>query len=333
MNFIDVKYINLISPKLQKFSKKREYTYTFRCPYCGDSQKRQNKTRGYFFPVKSNIVFKCHNCGITRTFCNFLKDQDHNLYDQYLVEQYSSGKTGTKTFIPTPKFEFEAPVFSTSTEVQEPKHFDDLQKIVELNNTHPAKEYLLSRKIPEKYFSNLYYVEDYNAWENNSVNFKEPRIIIPLYAEDGTLFGYQGRSLDKNSQLRYITTILDKQYPKLYGLDRINKNENIYVTEGPFDSLFLSNGLAMCGADIVLDRVSFPYRTFVFDNEPRNKQIVQRYEKCIFQGERIVIWPKQVKEKDINDMVLAGHDVQELVEHNSYTGLEAKLKFTEWKKV
>jgi hypothetical protein len=38
-------------------------------------------------------------------------------------------------------------------------------------------------------------------------------------------------------------------------------------------------------------------------------------------------------EKDINDMVIAGHDVQKIVECNTYSGLEAKLKFNTWKKI
>jgi len=72
---------------------------------------------------------------------------------------------------------------------------------------------------------------------------------------------------------------------------------------------------------------------YVFDNEPRNKEIVSKYIKAIDNGERVVIWPNNIVEKDINDMVMAGHDVQNVVELNTYQGLEAKLKLTEWKKV
>ncbi len=333
MSFIDVKYIGLVSPQLQKFSRKNSSTYNFRCPYCGDSKKHQNKARGYFFKKKNDFVFKCHNCGVGRTFTNFLKDQNDILYDQYLLERYKEGLTGKGTQTPNPTFNFQEPKFFIKSENSEMVKFGGLPTIESLNNTHPAKQYLLNRKIPEKYFSNFYYTEDFNAWEKNDNKIKEPRIILPLISEDGNVFGYQARSLNKNSSLRYITTILDKQYPKLFGLDRINKNENIYVTEGPFDSLFLSNGLAMCGADVVLDRVSYPHRTFVYDNEPRNKQIVERYKRCIDKGESIVIWSNSIKEKDINDMVMAGHDVQSVVECNTYSGLEAKLKFNLWKKI
>lgn len=328
MTYIDTKYIGLVSSQLLKFTEKKKGTYNFRCPYCGDSEKKQNKARGYLFGMRDSFVFKCHNCGVTRNFSQFLKDQNINLHDEYVMERYKEGMTGKNYQVKTPDLKtFNAkPVFKKNI-------FSELPSIDSLNTTHQAKQYLLTRKIPEKYFSNFYYAEDFNAWEKNDNKIKEARIVLPLISEDGNVFGYQARSLNKNTSLRYITTILDKQYPKLFGLDRINKNENIYVTEGPFDSLFLSNGLAMCGADVVLDRVSYPSRTFVYDNEPRNKQIVERYERCIDKGESIVIWPECVKQKDINDMFLAGHDVQSMVECNTCNGLEAKVKLSLWKKI
>lgn len=327
MNYIDLEYVGLISSRLLKFSRKKDNLYTFRCPYCGDSKKNQNKTRGYFYLKKNDILFKCHNCLVGRSFSNFLKDNANDLYDRYLLERYKGGLTGKSTNTPTPKFNFETPVF------RKQEQFFELPSIESLNTTHPAKQYLLNRKIPESFYSNFYYAEDFNAWENNQNTIKEPRIILPLISEDGNVFGYQARSLNKNATLRYITTILDKQYPKLFGLDRINKNENIYITEGPLDSLFIRNSIAMCGADVHLDDWGIINPTWIYDNEPRNRQIVSRISRIIELGQKVVIWPSTVKEKDINDMVLAGHDVQSMVELNTYHGLEAKLKLNEWKKV
>ena len=331
MSYIDTKYIGLISPQLDNFTQKKKSLYNFRCPYCGDSQKRKNKSRGYLFEYKDSYVYKCHNCGVTKSLAKFLQDHSVGLYDQYLLERYKEGTTGKGRRVPNPTFEFKKPEFEKI--VIKKTIFDSLPKLSDLNTTHPAKQYLLNRKIPEIHFSNFYYAEDFNAWENNGNTIKESRIILPLISEDGNVFGYQARSLNKNATLRYITTILDKQYPKLFGLDRINKNENIYVTEGPFDSLFLSNGLAMCGADVILDRILFPDHTFVYDNEPRNKQIVQRIDKTIRQNDKVVIWPSNIKEKDINDMFLAGHDVESVVKCNTYSGLEAQVKFNLWKKI
>jgi hypothetical protein len=331
MNYIDTKYISLVSPQLLNFSQKKKSLYNFRCPYCGDSQRRKNKSRGYLYEYKDSFVFKCHNCGVTKSFAKFLQDHSAGLYDQYVLERYKEGTTGKGRRVANPKFEFKKPEFKKT--VTKETIFDSLPTIESLNTTHPAKQYLLNRKIPEIYFSNFYYAEDFNAWENNKNTIKEARIILPLISEDGNVFGYQARSLNKDATLRYITTILDKQYPKLFGLDRINKHENIYITEGPFDSLFISNSLAMCGADVSLGDWGIDNPTWIYDNEPRNKQIVERINKTIQYGNKIVIWPDSVKEKDINDMILAGHDVQSMVECNTYSGLEAQVKFNLWKKI
>jgi hypothetical protein len=328
MNYIDTKYIGLVSSQLLKFTEKKKGTYNFRCPYCGDSAKKQNKARGYLFGMRDSFVFKCHNCGVTRNFSQFLKDQNTMLHDEYVLERYKEGMTGKNYQVKTPDFKpfTTKPVFKKNI-------FSELSSIDSLNTTHPAKQYLLNRKIPESFYSNFYYAEDFNAWENNKNTIKEARIILPLISEDGNVFGYQARSLNKNASLRYITTILDKQYPKLFGLDRINKHETIYITEGPIDSLFIRNSLAMCGADVNLSERDIHNPVWIYDNEPRNKQIVERINKTIQHGNQVVIWPDTIKEKDINDMFLAGHNVQSVVECNTYSGLEAQVKFNLWKKI
>jgi len=91
--------------------------------------------------------------------------------------------------------------------------------------------------------------------------------------------------------------------------------------------------VALCGSDGEIRDLERSDKVFVYDNEPRNKEIVSRIERCIERGERVVIWPTTIREKDLNDMVLSGHNVQDIVESNVYTGLQAKLKFTTWKKV
>jgi hypothetical protein len=326
MSFLDAKYINLVSPQLIKFSKKKTDLYTFRCPYCGDSSKNRNKTRGYFYRKRNDFFFKCHNCGVGRTLSNFLKDHNVLLHDEYVLERYKEGLTGKGSNTPEPEFKLPSPNFDKSI-------FSNLKKVSILNTTHKAKLYLSQRQIPEKFFSIFYYAEDFNAWAKLSNNVKESRIIIPLISDDGKVFGYQGRSLEKDSKLRYITTILNSNYPKIFGLDRVQKSKTAYVTEGPFDSLFLSNSIAMCGSDVTMDSTDYSDLVYVLDNEPRNKEIVSKYENLINKGNKIIIWPSSIREKDLNDMVLAGHDVQSLVESNTYSGLEANLKLNAWKKV
>ena len=165
------------------------------------------------------------------------------------------------------------------------------------------------------------------------MRYDHPRIVIPLIAPNGEWFGFQGRSLDKNDKMRYVTIMLDEEQPKVYGLDKLNADQRIYVTEGPFDSTFIRNACAMCGSDVHLDSGTYSNIVYIYDNEPRNKQICDRIAKAIADGNQVVIWPKDIEEKDINDMVLSGHDVQNLVESNVYTGLQATLKLNDWKRV
>ena len=333
MSFVDSKYIGLISSRLDKFAKKKEGLYNFRCPYCGDSQRTKSKTRGYIYQLKNDHNFKCHNCGTSRTFTNFLKDMDTVLYDQYVMERYKEGTTGKRSQTKTPEFNFEKPIFS--------KKAFDLPTIAELNKEHSARKYLEDRKIPNNYLRELYFCEKFKEWTNtqkhtfDKVEKDEPRIIIPLINK-GEIFGFQGRSLNKNSKVKYITIILNDTHPKIYNLDKPDYDKTVYVVEGPFDSMFLDNSIAMVGADI--DKMFFVSNfgtdfVMVYDNEKRNKQIVDRMEKAIQMHFPIVIWPNDLKEKDINDMILSGIDASKIIKENTYMGLEAKAKLIGWKRV
>jgi len=323
MDFVDVKYINSISIRLSKFKKVKSNLYNFRCPLCGDSQKQKSKARGYFYGVKADVNFKCHNCGASMTFSSFLKQFDSTIHKQYVLEKFRDGHTGKASVVEEPKFEFKKPVFKKKL---------DLPKASEVPD---AKEYLDRRKLDSTKF---YYTDKFREWTNTQkqtfdyVGKDERRIIIPMYNEKNNLIGFQGRSLDSNS-VKYITIMLNEGSPKIYGLNTIDRKSKVYVVEGPFDSNFLSNSVALCGSDgdvVCLEGSSI---VFVYDNEPRNKEIVARIDRCIERGDSVVIWPNNVKEKDINDMVLSGHNVQEMVESNTYHGLEAKLKFTTWKRI
>ena len=89
----------------------------------------------------------------------------------------------------------------------------------------------------------------------------------------------------------------------------------------------------MCGADLSNSDWGVSDCCWIFDNEPRSREITRRISRVIDKGEKVVIWPSNIGQKDINDMVLAGHNVQKLVESNTYSGLQAKLKFNTWKKI
>ena len=331
MSTVDQDYIQRASYRLDKFKKVKNGLYNFRCPYCGDSQKHKNKARGYFFMIKQRMVYKCHNCGIGRTCANFLKEIAPEVYSEYQLEKYRQGRTGKGSTVEEIVLPDSKPRFTNRAQ--------DLKKISDLNNEHPAKQYLLNRQIPEEQLGRFYYADRFKRWVNSqkhtfdSLQNDRPRIIIPLLRQDGTWFGCQGRSLAPKSTLRYITIIFDDDQLKLFGQDNVNPEETVYVTEGPFDSTFIRQSVAMCGSDVDHRTLPYPDRVWVFDNEPRNRQIIDRIARAIDQGERVVIWPKNIQQKDINDMVLAGLNPSDIIKHNTYSGLEAKLKFTDWKQV
>ena len=324
MDIIDSKYIGLVSSRLQKFKRVKANLYNFRCPICGDSKKHKNKARGYFYQVKTNTNFKCHNCGASLSLNNFLKQIDSTLHKQYTLEKFKEGHAGGRNFVvEEPKFEFKQPVFRKGL---------DLPKASDVT---VAKEYLEKRKLDP---SKFYFTNKFKQWTNtqkktfDTIGRDESRIIIPMYDENRNLIGFQGRSQGPNS-VKYITVIINDDAPKIYGLDTIETEKPIYILEGPFDSTLVENSVAMCGSDIDIGSFGGSNYIWVFDNEPRNREIVNRISKTIDRGDKIVIWPSTVTEKDVNDMTMSGHNVMNLLESNTYSGLKAKIKFNNWKKI
>jgi len=323
MDLVDSKYIGLVSSRLEKFKRVKSNLYNFRCPICGDSQRNKNKARGYFYQVKNNTNFKCHNCSASLSFNNFLKEIDINLHKQYTLEKFKEGNTGRNFVVESPKLQFSKPVFKK------------LINLPKASSNPIAADYLRKRKIdPDKF----YYADKFMEWTNtqkktfDTITRDESRIVIPMYDERKNLIGFQGRALGK-SFTKYITVMLNEEAPKVYGLDNIDKTTTVYITEGPFDSTFVRNSIAMCGADVDISGWGISNAVYVYDNEPRNREIVNRISKTIESGSSVIIWPSNIIQKDINDMVLAGHDIASVLELNTHSGLQAKIKFNNWKKI
>jgi len=322
MDHIDSKYIGFISSRLEKFKRVKPNLYNFRCPVCGDSKKHKNKARGYIYSVKVNTNFKCHNCGASMSFNNFLKHVDPIIHKQYSLEKFKEGHTGRSFVVEEPKFKFETPKFKKNL------------KLPKASENPRSNGYLTARHLDT---SKFYYAKNFKKFVNtikktfDDVRYDEERIIIPIYYQKN-LIGLQGRSIDPNP-VKYITVMFEENAPKIYGLDDVREGDPVYITEGPFDSTFICNAVAMCGADADVSNWGISNRVWIYDNEPRNREIVNRISRTIDSGDSIVIFPSYIEEKDINDMVIAGHDVQKIVECNTYSGLEAKLKFNTWKKI
>lgn len=340
MLYIDVKFANILGSRLRNFKQKNSYLWNYSCPVCGDSSKNKLKARGYIYRAQSDLFVRCHNCGHSTNLGNLIKYVDPKLYEEYVLERYKSGATrynahkDVAQLIPEEKKE----------ELLEDNILESLKRIDTLPLSHPAVEYVAKRKIPKDKWNLLYFAPKFKKFTNSvTPKFPEPvvqehpRMIIPYFKPSGKCFAFQGRAYG-DEEPKYFTIKVDETEEKIYGQDRVDYGQRIYIVEGPIDSLFLPNAIAVSGAsfDTPTIRQLLTNATIVMDNEPRNKDIVRQMAKYIDLGYSVCMWPDYVSEKDINEMVLAGKTVDEVlntINTNTYSGVEAKLRFSTWRKI
>ena len=351
-SYIDKKYINLVSNYLEKFSWKKENLANCRCPICGDSQRNKTKARGYFYQKGNDYFYKCHNCGAGHSLFRFLEAVSPTLYKEYSLERWRNGENGRSNYI-KPK---EEDMFSIFTKPKFEPKCDLLKPLLcakDAPANHVIRKFLELRKIPEKHYDILYYTENFRAYmqlvdpelENKDLGMPEQRLVIPFFNKKGQVVAVQGRSLLPSDQMkarqtvRYITVKSDKSIDRLwYGLWRVNPKKKVYVVEGPLDSLFVPNTVAMVGAgaiDNVPSRLQNTKMVYVLDNEPRNRQIVAYNQQLIDKGLSVCIWPENINEKDINDMIykMSANKIKKIIDDNTCSGIEAQLRLNEWKKI
>lgn len=327
---LDVQYIKQVGQRLQLFRPVGQKKFVFRCPYCGDSKTDKKKTRGNFYQYKGDWLFKCFKCGTTTNVPNFLKKHAPDLFDEYLL--------GTKF-----KREVQLPgMQEEKVEVKELSRDIDLPSLADLPADHVAVSYMLNRKLPSKYLHDLYFAEQFKKWSNSIVpgafqseKYDDSRIVIPFRKENREIFAFQGRSLNPAEKLKYLTVkIEDRQ--KIFGLDRLDKNRTVLVTEGPLDSLFLYNAIGSADSDLASLRDIADDVVLVWDNEPRKITIMKKVEKAIEEGCSVVIWKGENTFNDINDAIMQGfsiEEINELIRERTFTGLRAMLEYNNWKKI
>ena len=333
----EIKYASLISSRLAQFKVKKHSPYlaNFKCPFC-EFDTSSKKTRGYFYESNGRLCFKCHNCNIPYNFSNVIKHLDDTLFKNFILECFSgNGENHEKSS----KIEEKSGLGNRPVFNQNPLKL--LKEISQLSENHYAREYLNDRKLENFWHSQFYHCAKFATWVNSFIPNKlpkshdEPRLVIPFYDTFGKLFAFQGRSYEASSELRYITIILDESKPKVWGLNYIKKTEErIYIFEGAMDASFIENSLAMGGADLSRFDVK-PNMVFIFDNEKRNKEIVKRMSKILEAGHQVCIWPERIKEKDVNNMILAGYDkvsLKKIIDANIFHGLSGKMRLAQWKR-
>jgi DNA primase len=339
---VDNKYVRLISGRLRNFKQKKENHYNFSCPICLDSKKNLSKARGYVYQKGTDLFYKCFNCNAGTNIAGLLKVIDGSLYKEYTLERYKSGELNNSNTansilqISVPKFD----------KVVKKKTFDHAEWCDKLPEGHFCLEYLKHRKIDKSHYKRLLFTQHYKQFIDALVPNHEKqllddaRLVIPFYDRYNELIAVSGRALQTSDKtLRYVTIRTNDSEEKLvYGLDRVNLNEKVYLVEGPIDSLFLNNCVASGDANLALTAksISADEIVLIFDREKRNKQVVKMIESAIKSNYSVVIWPDSVEGKDINEMIMNGKtsdEIQKIIDSNTFKGIQAQLKFNLWKKV
>lgn len=342
MDWLEHKYIGILSTRLERFQRKGPSLYNFRCPLCGDSGKNKTKARAYIYENKkqNKTKFHCHNCGNPMDFKSFLKTMDQNLYNQMQMERLQDNKTPQQLDLENFVNKMKKPVFRKSGPLK------NLKKVSQLSPEHPVKKFITKRQIPTKFHAKLFSCPNFMTFTNTlipgkfkeeSLNHDETRLLIPFLDEEQNVFAYQGRTLGP-SDVKYITIVLDDSKPKVWGLDSVDWNKKVYVFEGPIDAMFIDNSIATGGGDLVstvhtLDKTNM---VIVYDNEKRSKETVKKIDKAILNGYNVCFWPEYIEQKDVNDMVLSGtspEEIKKIIDANTYSGLAGRLMLTKWSKI
>jgi len=336
--WLDHQYISTLSVRLDKFARRGEYTYNFRCPICGDSQTNRNKARGYVFAKKGGLFYKCHNCQASMSLGSLIRAVDVNLYKEYCMERYKAGETGNKPH-KEHNFVFKPVVFESSRKGNAFKGL--LTPIKKLDDDHEVNVYVRNRKIPKNKYDLLYYVDDSTKLKQFAPGYEdkivttEPRLILPFFDDDDNLIGLSGRAI-RGENLRYLTMRIKDDGPMLFSLNNVDKTQTVYVTEGPIDSMFLPNAIAVGSSNLkyASEYISKESLVLVYDNEPRNRNVMRELKTSIENGFRVCVWPKSIKEKDINDMIrcagMTQDEVLDVVNKNTFSGPQALLEFNMW---
>ena len=333
----DIAYLYKISHRLQFFKEVDTRLYNIRCCICGDSKKSLSKARGYFYEYRNSLKYKCHNCSISLSFYHFLEQLDPELVKEYTRDKFLEGKK---------RRNYEKIDVKQTKNLEKKFHFQKISnflKPVMKSDSDLAKQYVKKRKLPAHRLEDVYYLHNPQKLIAHIPRYKKillglgKCLAMPFFDMNGDFFGMQCRTISETYKVYFNMKFYDDDV-LVYNLNGINKNKRIYVLEGIFDSFFLPNSLAAVSSSLIkveqiLDAENLVY---VYDNEPRNIQLLQQIEKTINRNRKVVVWPNNIKEKDINDMVLAGtkpNKILSFVDQNTFQGPRAMIEYGKWKKI
>lgn len=366
----DFEVEHILERAMSKFEnydvKRKPYNIRCRCHICGDSRtdRRQARLNAYYY--KDALRLNCYNCGYQSSAIYYLRNfhpYEYGIYSDNKREEWLRSMKREHEASNLPKsLSLEDQLLGIQTHQEEVK--DDLiteiepsgpiyptslpycMRLDEIDEDHAIVKYVKDRMIPRNKWHRLFFTTKFIELANYASPgmyprvYPEPRLVIPIYNVDGGIESFQGRALSDKARDKYITVKFDESATKIYGLDTVDPNSTAYFLEGQIDSLFIDNGMAITGGAISTHDLNTVYsgdRAFIMDDESRHPDTIQRIEKLLASGEKIVLFDKvNWKGKDINQYIQNGisvKDINKYIRENTIGGVVAQSRFIDWKNV
>jgi len=308
--------------------KKGTQVYNGCCPSCREGKSWGRKKRLYYMPKEDYLI--CHNCQRSWNPINWIMEQSGMAFHEVIneSEQFDSD-------------EFEVNEVTNKPIVKVGTLPDDSINLFDKQQTNFYKD----NKVVQdalKYITNRRLDTAVNRPRALYISLKDyvhkNRLCIPFYNSDGQITYYQTRALYKKDEIdkpKYLSKMHGEK--AVFGMHNVDPElDHLFIFEGPIDSMFVKNGIAMAGISLSekqeeeLKPFIFHNKIWVLDNQLDNKDVKKKLTQLVEQGEKVFIWPKKYKDfKDLNE-ICQKYKLDQISPKffidNSVDGVEALMK-------
>jgi len=309
------------------------------CPVCREGNSWGRKKRLYYFPHQNYLY--CHNCGESWNPADWIKevsDKDNcDILNEVKSEEYPIDLMfNDDDFVVEHENNDPIPEDSIDlTDKQQVLYYKDEKVVLE------AIKFIRNRRLntainkPDAYYLSL--VD----------KIHKNRLCIPFKDVNGNIIHYQTRELPNYKSFDGSPNYLSKKYSdkSLFNIDKVDPNlDNIYITEGPIDAMFVKNGIANCGItkkgrefnDFQRKQIESFWMcdiVWVLDSQWIDNTSLEATEKMIEKGYKVFIWPKELgtKVKDINELCMKkqlDEFPQKILQKYTFEGLSAQMELS-----
>lgn len=274
--------------------------YNFECPICNEGKSRGKKRRGYYIPEQNTIC--CHNCHwksnpikwiqeVTNKSFYEIKDENSKFYSsaEYIIER-SENITKTSSFSTLPEDSIN---LYSETEVSYYINNDKVKSVIDY--CKKRKLFTARNKPDALYFS----LKD---------KIYKDSLCFPFFNRQNKIDFFQVREMGIPKGSKYRGKLNAEK--SIFNVNKIDPNfPYIFMFEGPIDSMFVNNGVALAGVSLthlqkqMLAEFPFHQKIWVLDNQHIDNTAKDITLKLLEQGQDVFIWPKKYSSfKDLNEL-------------------------------